>query len=77
MKVIGVAGHARAGKDTIAGWLVKERGFTVTKLPEAELKRWHERVASVGEDWAKTMDSTNRPGTALLKALREVKVPAR
>lgn len=26
MKVIGVAGHARAGKDTIAGWLVKERG---------------------------------------------------
>ena len=51
--------------------------FAVTKLPEAELKRWHERVASVGEDWAKTMDSTNRPGTALLKALREVKVPAR
>ena len=53
--------------------LVKERGFTVTKLPEAELARWHQRVAAVGDDWAKTMDSTNRPGTALLKALREVK----
>ena len=60
----------------VTDWLVRERGFTVTKLPDAELQRWHERVATVGEDWAKTMDSTNRPGTALLKALRDVKVPA-
>ena len=54
-------------------WLVKERGLTVTKLPEQELKRWHDKVAGVAEDWAKTMDSTNRPGSALLKALREAR----
>jgi TRAP-type C4-dicarboxylate transport system substrate-binding protein len=52
-------------------WLTKEKGFVATKLSEAEVARWNERVAPIAAEWAKEMDSTGRPGTALLKAYRE------
>ncbi len=71
-----VCKYLDSAEQEVTEWLVKERGFTVTKLPEAELKRWHDRVAGVGDDWAKTLDSTGRPGTALLKAMRDVKTPS-
>lgn len=48
--------------------LVKDHGLIVTKLPDAELAKWHQKIASVGTEWAKDMESTGRPGTALLKA---------
>jgi TRAP-type C4-dicarboxylate transport system substrate-binding protein len=52
-------------------WLVKEKKFTVTKLPAAELAKWNERVQPIANDWAKEMDSTGRPGSAMLRAYRE------
>jgi hypothetical protein len=51
--------------------LVKSGDLEAVKLSDSELARWNERVAPVAEDWAKEMDSTGRPGTALLKAFRE------
>jgi TRAP-type C4-dicarboxylate transport system substrate-binding protein len=52
-------------------WLEKERGFVGTRLPPDELAKWNARVSPVANDWAKEMDSTGRPGSALLKAFRE------
>ncbi len=52
-------------------WLVKEQKFTVTKLSPADAAKWNQRVEPIANDWAKEMDSTGRPGTALLKAYRE------
>lgn len=52
-------------------WLVKEAGFTVTKLSPKEMARWNERLAPVGNDWAKEMASSGRPGSDILRAFRE------
>jgi len=60
----------RADEEETA-WLVKEKKFTVTKLPATELAKWNERVQPIAAEWAKEMDSTGRPGSALLKAYRE------
>jgi TRAP-type C4-dicarboxylate transport system substrate-binding protein len=60
-----------AQNDSELEWLVKEAKFTHTKLSAEELARWNERLAPVGADWAKDMDSTGRPGTAILKAFRD------
>ncbi len=51
--------------------LVKSGDLEAVKLPPNELARWSDRVTPVAEEWAKEMDSTGRPGTALLKAFRE------
>lgn len=52
-------------------WLVKNQGFIVTKLSDQENARWAARVAPIAQEWAKEMDSTGRPGSALLKAFKE------
>jgi TRAP-type C4-dicarboxylate transport system substrate-binding protein len=51
--------------------LVKDHGLVVTQLPPAEFDRWNKQISSVGDEWAKEMDSTGRPGAALLKAYKE------
>jgi TRAP-type C4-dicarboxylate transport system substrate-binding protein len=51
--------------------LVKDYGLVVTNLPKAELDKWHRQVSSVGAEWARDLDSTGRPGSALLKAYAE------
>lgn len=48
--------------------LVDEGKLTVTTLPPEELDRWNSAVANVGREWADEMDSTRRPGSALLEA---------
>ncbi len=57
----------------VTGELVKDGLLQVTKLSDAEIANWTARVAPVADEWAKEMDSTGRPGTALLKAFREAK----
>jgi TRAP-type C4-dicarboxylate transport system substrate-binding protein len=56
---------------TETDWLVKEQKFTVTKLSPADTAKWNQRVEPIANEWAKEMDSTGRPGSALLKAYRE------
>jgi TRAP-type C4-dicarboxylate transport system substrate-binding protein len=51
-------------------WLIKEQQFTATKLPVEENARWTEKVSQIADEWAKDMDSTGRPGSALLNAFR-------
>jgi TRAP-type C4-dicarboxylate transport system substrate-binding protein len=53
------------------GMLVKDYGLTVTQLPKADVEAFKERFGPIAAGWAKEMDSTGRPGTALLKAFRE------
>jgi hypothetical protein len=56
-------------------WLTKNLGFKAAELSKEESARWNDRVKSIGVEWAKDMDSTGRPGSALLKAYQEL--PAR
>jgi TRAP-type C4-dicarboxylate transport system substrate-binding protein len=60
----------RMDEEDIA-WMTKNTGFKATRLSKEENARWNARVVSIADAWAKEMDSTGRPGTALLKAFRE------
>lgn len=51
--------------------LVDEGLLEITTLPAEEGERWAELVAPVADEWATEMDSTGRPGTALLQAYRD------
>lgn len=51
--------------------LVAAGSLEVVDLPAAEVERWADKVATVGIDWAKELDSTGRPGTETLHAYRE------
>jgi TRAP-type C4-dicarboxylate transport system substrate-binding protein len=51
--------------------MVTQYGLNVTVLPKEEVARWQERFVPIANDWAKEMDSTGRPGSALLKAFRD------
>jgi TRAP-type C4-dicarboxylate transport system substrate-binding protein len=51
--------------------LSKDHGFVATSISGAELARWTERIAPIAAEWAKEMDATGRPGSALLKAFKE------
>jgi len=50
--------------------MVAEGLLTVNKLSPEDNQVWAERVHNVGAEWAKEMDSTGRPGTALLETYR-------
>lgn len=50
--------------------LIDEGLLTVHALSPEENKVWADRIQNVADDWAKEMDSTGRPGTALLEAYR-------
>jgi TRAP-type C4-dicarboxylate transport system substrate-binding protein len=52
-------------------YMVKEYKLAVTPLAKEDVARWQERFTPIANDWAKEMDSTGRPGSALLKAFRE------
>jgi TRAP-type C4-dicarboxylate transport system substrate-binding protein len=64
----------RADVDEVA-WLTKNLGFKAFEMSKEESARWNDRVKTIGMEWAKDMDSTGRPGSALLKAYQEL--PAR
>ena len=51
--------------------LVKEHRFAVTVLSNDDNAQWTQRVVPIAAEWAKEMDSTGRPGSALLKAFQE------
>ena len=53
------------------GLLVKDFKLSVTQLPKADVAALQERFVPIANEWAKEMDSTGRPGSALLKAFRE------
>lgn len=50
--------------------LQAEKGLTVTKLSDEQLKLWQEKMQVVAAGWASEMDSKGKPGTALIEALR-------
>lgn len=50
--------------------LVDEGLLEVTRLSPEQEAAWAERIATVGDEWAKEMNSTGRPGTELLEAYR-------
>jgi TRAP-type C4-dicarboxylate transport system substrate-binding protein len=56
---------------TVVEELVAAGTLEVVDLPPAEEERWAEKIATVGEDWAKELDSTGRPGTDTLNAYRD------
>lgn len=51
-------------KDMAAG------GIQFVDLPEADVARVEEVMATIGADWAKDLDSRGRPGTEVLEAFR-------
>ncbi len=51
--------------------LVNDHKLVVTALPKEDIARMHERFAPIAADWAKDMDASGRPGSALLKAFRD------
>mgnify|MGYP000857560920 CR=1 FL=1 len=55
----------------VAKELVDEGNLEVTHLTDAEAAVWAERIKTVPEEWAEEMDSTGRPGAAVLEAFRE------
>lgn len=48
--------------------LVSKHGLTVTRLPEAEAKRWSDKMAPVAKSWADKLDAAGRQGSAILEA---------
>jgi TRAP-type C4-dicarboxylate transport system substrate-binding protein len=51
--------------------LVKDDGLVVSTLSNDEMAHWQTLFEPIASGWAKEMDSTGRPGSALLKAFRE------
>jgi TRAP-type C4-dicarboxylate transport system substrate-binding protein len=51
--------------------LVAAGRLQVVKLSNDEIARWNDRVSPIVEAWVNEMDSTGRPGTALLQAYRQ------
>ncbi|MDR5652143.1 TRAP transporter substrate-binding protein DctP [Ruixingdingia sedimenti] len=40
----------------------------ITEIPEEEADRWRAQITSVASDWAKQLDDSGRPGSAILEA---------
>ncbi len=51
--------------------LSETSGYTVSELTPEARKEFSAALAAVGDKWAKGMDSRGRPGTMVLKAIRE------
>ncbi len=59
-----------AQEKSVTDELVAKGSLEVVDLSSTELESWNEKVATVGTDWAKELDSTGRPGTTTLDAYR-------
>lgn len=50
---------------------IAEGGVSFVTLPEADMIKLAETMASVGDEWAAELDGRDAPGTKILKAFRE------
>lgn len=51
--------------------LAKDHNWIFTRLSADESARWNARLSPVPAAWAKEMDSTGRPGSAMLEAFKQ------
>ena len=50
---------------------MEDAGVTFVSLPDADKTQVEGKLATIGEQWAKTLDGRGKPGTVILEAFRD------